>query len=191
VIRGIIFDYFGVLCHGSLGYLRSIVSSENLQALNDLSRRFDYGHISYEDYIKQVSDLVGDSEENIEKVTRRQYIRNDNVVKLIQSLHEHFKVGMLSNVGRGVVGEIFDQPELDQLFDVVILSNEVGIVKPDIRIYELMATRMGISPEECVMVDDSNVNIKGAIAAGMSGILYVSDRRLKEDLDHLQGDNDA
>jgi putative hydrolase of the HAD superfamily len=83
-------------------------------------------------------------------------------------------VGMLSNVGRGVIDGLFSSLELDALFDVVILSSEVGMVKPNADIYELIAHRLGLTPEECLMIDDSPTNVAGAQAAGMQGIVCSS-----------------
>ncbi len=54
--------------------------------------------------------------------------------------------------------------------DVVVLSGDVGLAKPDRRIYELVAQRIGLDPGECVFVDDLVGNVRGAAAAGMVGV---------------------
>ncbi|WP_086828432.1 HAD-IA family hydrolase [Allokutzneria sp. NRRL B-24872] len=60
------------------------------------------------------------------------------------------------------------------LFDVMVLSGEVGIAKPDERIYRLVADRLGVETERCVFVDDLAGNVRGAAAAGMVGVHHTS-----------------
>ncbi|ASO22489.1 HAD superfamily hydrolase (TIGR01509 family) [Actinoalloteichus hoggarensis] len=59
---------------------------------------------------------------------------------------------------------------LDELFDAVVISGEVGLSKPDPQIYRLTAERLGLSTVECVFVDDLRGNVTGAVLAGMVGI---------------------
>lgn len=171
MIHAIIFDCFGVLVHGSLDHLRSLVPPEHLAQLNDLSHSSDYGFVTKAEYLQGVGDLLGRSAADIADIIRAQYVRNEAVVELVRSLRGEHKVGLLSNVGRGVVDDLFSSSELDALFDVVILSSEVGMVKPNADIYELTAHRLGLTPEECLMIDDLPTNVAGAKAAGMQGII--------------------
>ncbi|GAA1348859.1 HAD-IA family hydrolase [Saccharothrix algeriensis] len=71
------------------------------------------------------------------------------------------------------------------LFDLVVTSGEVGLVKPDRRIYLLAARRLGVEPGECVFVDDLAVNVRGAAAAGMVGVHHRSVRSTVEELEVL------
>jgi epoxide hydrolase-like predicted phosphatase len=185
VIRGIVFDCFGVLCHGSLDYLRSITPSQHIQELNDLSHSSDYGYISRAEYAGQVGKLTGHSSKEIDEIIKGQRIRNERIIHLAKSLRPAYKVAMLSNVGRGVMNELFSAKELHELFDVVILSSEAGVVKPDTEAYELTIGKLNLQPEECVMIDDLSVNISGARAAGMHGILCAGTDQLETDLRQL------
>ncbi|MFD4642193.1 HAD-IA family hydrolase [Lentzea sp. NPDC058436] len=74
---------------------------------------------------------------------------------------------------------------LDGLFDVTIISGEVGLAKPDVDIYLLTATKLGLEPGECVFVDDLSVNIHGAAEAGMVGVHHRSTRSTLEELEIL------
>jgi epoxide hydrolase-like predicted phosphatase len=60
----------------------------------------------------------------------------------------------------------------EELFDTVVISGEVGMRKPEPEIYLLAASRLGVEPAECVFVDDLAPNIRGALAAGMTGIRH-------------------
>jgi putative hydrolase of the HAD superfamily len=65
-------------------------------------------------------------------------------------------------------------PEVDELFEVVVDSSFVGMRKPEARIYELTLERLGggLRAEECVFVDDLEVNCEGARALGMTAVRF-------------------
>ena len=79
------------------------------------------------------------------------------------------RTGLLSNSWGGR-----DYPinELKRIFNDVLISGEVGLRKPDPEIYLLAADRIGARAEDCVFVDDFNVNVEGAEAVGMTGIMH-------------------
>jgi epoxide hydrolase-like predicted phosphatase len=58
------------------------------------------------------------------------------------------------------------------IFDVRVRSGEEGVRKPEPEIYLRAADRLGLSPEECVFVDDLPANVEGAVAVGMAGVLH-------------------
>ena len=60
--------------------------------------------------------------------------------------------------------------EPTELFDAVIISGEVGLRKPDPRIYHLAAERLGLSPDVCVFVDDFRENVDAAAGVGMHAL---------------------
>lgn len=174
MIHAIIFDCFGVLIHGSLNHLRSLTPPEHLDELNNLSHNSDYGFVTQAEYLQGVGDLLGRSASEIADIINAQYVPNEQVIELARSLHGKYKVALLSNVGRGVIDQLFSPDELNNLFDIVILSSEVGMVKPSADIYELAAHRLGVMPDECLMVDDLPANVAGAQAVGMKGVICSS-----------------
>jgi epoxide hydrolase-like predicted phosphatase len=64
---------------------------------------------------------------------------------------------------------------LDELFEVVVDSSEVGMRKPDPRIYALVLDRLGSDPARSIFLDDHPGNIAGAEACGMRGVLVTTD----------------
>ena len=61
---------------------------------------------------------------------------------------------------------------VDEIFEVVVDSGFVGCRKPDREIYDLTLERMGVAAEECVFVDDADVNCDAARELGMSAVHY-------------------
>jgi epoxide hydrolase-like predicted phosphatase len=94
------------------------------------------------------------------------------------------KCALLSNSW----GLDYDRVGWDELFDVVVVSGEVGMRKPEERIYRLTAERLGVAPGECVFVDDLAPNVRGAVAAGMVAVHHVSVEQTVAELAALFGD---
>lgn len=61
----------------------------------------------------------------------------------------------------------------DTLVDAVVLSGDVGVAKPDPRLFRHAARVLGVAERECVFVDDLWSNIRGAVAVGMVGVHHV------------------
>lgn len=174
MIRGIIFDCFGVLYQGSIAHLYELTPKAKQAELANLSLSSDYGYISHDDFVTQAGQLTGKLPAEIEAIMRSDHIRNTAMIDYVRTLRPRYKVALLSNVGRGVIDRLFSAGELAELFDVVVLSSEVGIVKPDTAIFNFTSDKLGISAEECLMVDDLEVNIDGAVATGMQGVVFTT-----------------
>jgi 2-haloacid dehalogenase len=58
-------------------------------------------------------------------------------------------------------------PVLEMFDDAVVVSGEVGLVKPDPRIFELALRRFGLAPDRCLFIDDNEENV---VAAGLLGM---------------------
>lgn len=85
---------------------------------------------------------------------------------------DEIRVGIISDNHR--MCERWMRRELPQLFtcDAVILSQDVGALKPDSRMYEAASEGIGLPPESCLFIDDREQNIEGAIAFGMRGVVH-------------------
>jgi putative hydrolase of the HAD superfamily len=93
------------------------------------------------------------------------------------------KTALLSNSW----GLDYDRAGWDELFDVIVISGEVGLRKPEPAIYALTAERLGLAPGTCVFVDDLGPNVRGAVAAGMVGIRHASAEQTIAELETLFG----
>lgn len=62
-----------------------------------------------------------------------------------------------------------------EFFDGVVVSADVHIVKPDVRIYEHIVEKYNLKAEECLFIDDRADNVEGAIKAGMKAIRFKND----------------
>ena len=62
-----------------------------------------------------------------------------------------------------------------EYFDGLVVSCDIHIVKPDIRIYRYLLETYGLAPEECFFIDDMAANVEGARKAGISGAVFGGD----------------
>lgn len=94
-----------------------------------------------------------------------------------------FKTALLSNSW----GNDYPRETWEALFDVTVISGEVGMRKPNADIYLHTAAALGLEPGECVFVDDLAHNIRGAAAVGMVGVHHTSAVTTIAELETLLG----
>jgi epoxide hydrolase-like predicted phosphatase len=99
---------------------------------------------------------------------------NEPLLAQIKRLRQDgFRTGLLSNFAddaRQLWTEVYPFIEY---FDGVIISCEVGIMKPDPRIYRLAAESLGVRAEEALFIDDFIENVEGARRAGMRALHFT------------------
>ena len=117
-------------------------------------------------------------------------VMNDALVAVVPRLRQAgYKTGILSNFGndaRYVWREIYPFIEY---FDIenIIISSEVGLMKPDPRIYALAAERVGVKMEEILFIDDFVENIIGAQKAGMQTLHFADPDNARQKLLEITG----
>ena len=70
-------------------------------------------------------------------------------------------------------------------FDALIESSKVGVRKPEPSFYEIACSTVGVSPDECVFLDDLGINLKPAAAMGMTTIKVTGARQALDDLGRI------
>jgi epoxide hydrolase-like predicted phosphatase len=94
---------------------------------------------------------------------------DEAMMRLFRSLHaDGVPTGLLSNSwGGGYPTELFGE-----MFDAVVISSEVGMRKPEPRIFLHAAGLLGLDPQECIFIDDIRANIAAAEQLGFTGVLH-------------------
>lgn len=113
----------------------------------------------------------------------------DQMLELIKDLRTHgILTSLLSNSwGGGADG--YPRHLFADLFDDVVISGEVGMRKPEERIFQLAAARLGVAPAECVFVDDVEGNIVAAQALGFTAVHHADPVRTRAALSELLAKN--
>lgn len=109
---------------------------------------------------------------------------------LVQALHDlrpHYRTALLSNAWPGTRTMLTRSRryQLGGLVDLIVLSAEEGIAKPDPRIYRLTAERLEVKPCEVVFVDDCLSNVEAARAVGMCALQFHNTTQMLAELDQV------
>ncbi len=132
--------------------------------------------ISDDEYVKRALLIQSDIEEEL-----RLYLENigtivkefKHSVPLIRYLKDNgYRVYLLSNYGVTPFKYALNNMKFFDYVDGMVVSHEVGVVKPEPEIYNILFERYNLVPEECVFLDDKNENVDAALKLGMSGIVF-------------------
>jgi HAD superfamily hydrolase (TIGR01509 family) len=184
--KAIIFDCFGVLATEAWTPFKAKYFAhdpELFKRVSDISRQADKGLMSRDAAVQETSKLAGISPAEFRQAIGSN-VPDEDLFAYLHELKLNYKLGLLSNISDNYLHHIFTPEHLD-LFDVIALSFESGFIKPQMQAFKLMAERLGVKPEESVMVDDQESNVAGAREAGMEAILYENATQLRRELDKL------
>jgi epoxide hydrolase-like predicted phosphatase len=182
--KAIIFDCFGVLVEDSISrFYKTYLADkpdivEQIKALDHLSTE---GKITFDQLLEETSELTGIALPEV-KAFLELNPNDDALLRYIKTdLKPHYKIGFLSNAADDWLDDLFTKED-QALFDDFVLSYQHGIRKPDAKIFELAAQRLGVEPSQCVFIDDVADYCEGARAVGMTAIQYKNVDQLKRDL---------
>ncbi len=184
MIKAIIFDCFGVLAKSSLEpFVERYLSHDpelEMQAY-ELDKKGCIGLVSYKDIVCEFAAMAGISEREVTEVLDQNPPNVELFDYIRTELRPQYKLGFLSNASDNWLEEIFSD-EQRELFDDFVLSCEVKLAKPDKKIFDLAAERLGVTPSGCIFIDDIERYCEGATKAGMKTILYQDFEQFKADL---------
>jgi 2-haloacid dehalogenase len=107
----------------------------------------------------------------------------DEVVTIVRELAERsIALYALTNFSREKFPLVQRRFDFFQLFGGIVVSGEVGAIKPDPAIYLHLLDRFRLAPDGCLFVDDSPLNVAGAEAVGMPAIRFTDAVSLRRDL---------
>ena len=113
------------------------------------------------------------------------YHYEDSVALMLGLIEDGRDVTMLTNFAADTFAEARRKfPFLHRPRGVTV-SGEIGVIKPDRRIYEHHAATFGLEPAASLFIDDSQKNVDGAIAAGWQAVLFTSPKQLAADFERL------
>lgn len=106
-----------------------------------------------------------------------------STITLMQEvLKQGYDVYILSNISKDSADYLKRTQPFFQYAKGAVLSYEEQVIKPDVKIYECLFKRFSLQPEECLFIDDVDVNIEVARQLGMNGIVYHNAMQVEEEL---------
>jgi epoxide hydrolase-like predicted phosphatase len=201
MIRAVIWDLGGVLLRTEDYTSRDKLAEDmgktrdDLEFLmygNDSSNQAQSGEISIEKHFSNVRQSLGLTETEMENFLERFWggDRLDfDLVDYIRSIKNGYKTGLLSNAFENLRHLITQEWKFDDAFDYMVVSAEVGTMKPDPRIYQLALNGLGVEAHEAIFVDDFIRNVEGANAVGLQAIHFRSPQQARADLERILGES--
>jgi glucose-1-phosphatase len=197
VIRAVIFDLGGVLVRTDVRGPREQLAARLNMTYDELSAlvfdsesalRATLGKLSSQGHWEAVREVLNLSKEEI-RTFPGEFWGGDRLdhelVDTIRRLRPKYKTALLSNAWDDLRAALDEQWSIIHDFDEIIISAEVGLAKPDARIFELVLDRLQVAPSEAVFVDDFLQNVEGARAAGLQAIHFKNSQQARTDLNEL------
>ena len=197
----LIFDFGNVVAHfdharatAKLGQRLGLSGEDLLERLrplgySDLLKLYESGRITAESFSKGVSELIG------LEITHEEFVAawsdifwpNESIEPLFAFFKGRGYTLVLGSNTNDIHATQFRRQFAESLahFDRLVLSYEVGHMKPSSAFYLACAEAAGQEPRDCVFIDDLFENVEGARAAGLIGLHYRSTEALLVDLKDL------
>src|ERR1044071_5513192 len=182
-IKAVFFDLGGVLVRTEFQAPRERLAERLGMEYEDLNKivfdsdsglKVSIGEVSSEDHWASVIKRLKRPASELAAI-REEFFAGDIVdrtlVDYIRSLRGKYKTGLISNAW-GDLRDFIVREKFDDVFDKMIISAEVGAVKPEPKIFQIALEQFGVKPNEAVFVDDVYANIEGCEKVGMKGIHF-------------------
>jgi epoxide hydrolase-like predicted phosphatase len=182
-IKAVFFDLGGVIVRTEFQAPRQQLADrlgidyEDLNKLvfdSESSRLASVGELTPEQHWISVVSKLRRKDSELSAI-RDEFFAGDIVdrtlIEYIRSLRGKYKTGLISNAW-GDLRDFIVREKFDDAFDRMIISAEVGAMKPQPKIFEIALEQSGVSPTETVFVDDFYVNIEGCEKVGIKGIHF-------------------
>lgn len=144
----------------------------------------DRGLMTSEEAIEPMSALRPDLKPAITRIMTGWIDLKDVIAEGVQTLEKCKAMGkrlyVLSNYNDKAFAYIRQKYDFWNLFDGFLISGEEGLIKPDPAIYKLLIDRFQLDPARSLFIDDSHVNIEGALYCGLQGVCFSREGKLRE-----------
>jgi epoxide hydrolase-like predicted phosphatase len=183
-VRAVVFDIGGVLeLTPDLG-VRSLWAARLGLTEQEYADRSDavwtggsYGHLGLPDVHAGLVEAFGVDGATIDALLAdvwTEYLGTPNteLIEYVRGLRPRYRTGILSNSFAGAREKEQEAYGFEDLVDDLVYSHEVGLAKPDPRIYALICERHGVAPDEMIFVDDTQRCVDAARAYGIDAIRY-------------------
>lgn len=187
MIRGIIFDCFGVLTTDGWLQFREEHFKEGTRGyaeISQLNHQADIGYITHDEFMQAIADLSRIDVAEVKKTLEQRSPNNGLFDYIRDELKSNYKIGLLSNASDDWTGELF-RPDQVALFDEKVFSFQIGVDKPHAAMYETAASRLGLLPEECIFIDDREGFVTGAKDVGMQAFVFETNASTKQKIDEI------
>lgn len=180
MIKAVIFDFFDVFRTDAY---KSWLAANDIQHEGEYfeaSRQQDMGEITVEQFLQKLSRLQGRTVTLEELETNAKL--DSEVIEIAEEVKKDYRIALLSNAPSAFIRGLFAEHNLERLFHEIVISSEVGMVKPNADIFELTLQKLRVLPSESIFIDDNEGHVQSAQKVGIRGVQFTSAAQLKKDL---------
>lgn len=187
MIRALVFDCFGVFYSDPVfTYMRDPQNSpDKAETLHSYDEKAAHGQLTKNEFIKKAAILLTKPERDIEVQFFQRHNNNQELIHFIKKIRSKYKTALLSNIGGDMMDGFFTPQEREELFDIVIFSGNEKFAKPDKEFFDLPCERLGVNPQEAIMIDDIQGNCDAAKSIGMQAICYKNFDQFQKEINFL------
>lgn len=187
MLTTIIFDFFGVFHQDPFRtWLKETgFDKATREKFNKKMEEVDLGQMDSDEYLHFLATETGQDVDAIFTRFRNPPALNPEITDLVSQLGSKYKLGLLSNAGEAEILPLLDKYGYGQLFSVVHVSAQTGLIKPGRESFENILASLGSQPNETVFIDDSSANVEAAEQLGIVGIQYQNLDQLRKELEAM------
>ena len=175
-MKAIILDMYGVIVKQTgddfVPYVQQTFPNVSADEIYEPWFRANVGETSSLEVWKAIG-FQGDLE-TIEKEYLDTIELADGFMEFVEKAQTQYKLAILSNDSSRWSRYLREKFNINRYFDVISVSGDLKIKKPDERIFSLTLEKLGVSAEECIYVDDRRRNLGAANKVGMHPVLFNS-----------------
>lgn len=148
-----------------------------------IHRQYEKWELSNDRFIEMMLDWLDHrvSADEFCKLYSDIFHENEKTTSLLPKLKENYKLVLLSNTNYIHQRYGWEKYEFLKQFDKLILSHEVGAIKPEPEIYKAVQEYTGERPEQHIFIDDVEEYVEGAKKMGWDAIQFINHEKLVED----------
>ena len=175
-MKAIVLDMYGVIVKQTgddfVPYVQRTFPNLNIEEIHTPWFKADIGELTSLE-VWEALGFQGDLEK-IEKEYLDTIELSDGFIDFIEKVKGKYKLAIISNDSGRWSKYLREKFDINKYFDVISISGDLKIQKPDERIFLLTTTKLGVNAEDCIYVDDRTGNLKAAKKVGMKSILLNS-----------------
>jgi putative hydrolase of the HAD superfamily len=145
--------------------------------------RFESGRISFDEFYREFSNETGtnlDFNRFAHEFTTIVGDLKPGCMEMLDDLSRHYILAMLSNTNMVHVEHLRNKTRVFEPFKHLFFSYELGLIKPDPKIFEVVCSKLQKKPENILFFDDSQINIKAAVKTGLKAHLASSPQQIRK-----------
>jgi len=172
MIKAIIFDFYGVIRSDDYHNWLSRHGFKNDNKAS-MTKDQDAGIKTSDQFFEALSIMSHMPADKIKKEFNNRASLNEKLLALILNLKNNYKIAILSNANSDSLRNILKDASIEQLFDEVIISSEIGIIKPSPEIFTHALRKLQVEPNEAIFIDDNPEFVDAATKLGITGICFT------------------